>query len=136
MDLFPNAYLDVYLTVLEDDGSVLAAAILAASTALAQAQIEMYDSVVACSAAIINHAGGNANLVIIDPTRHEVSQSSGLQPNNTLMTVAIMPNRNRITQVHSVGTLSTTMYQEMLNMTLDGARSLYQSAVQPVLRQP
>lgn len=125
-DLFPNAFLDIFVTVLEDDGSVLAAAILAASAALAQAQVEMYDSVVACSALIVD------STVIVDPTKQE---SSVKKPGKSHMTCAVMPNHNRVTQVHSVGPMSASLYQETVNMVLDGSRALYQDSLKPVLLQ-
>lgn len=52
LELLPKSAIDVYITVLENDGtsSCLAAAIIAASTALADAGIEMLDQVTACSA--------------------------------------------------------------------------------------
>lgn len=55
LELLPKSVIDVYITVLENDGtsSCLAAAIIAASTALADAGIEMLDQVTACSAVSI-----------------------------------------------------------------------------------
>lgn len=49
MDKFPKAQVDVYAYVLENDGGALAAAITAASLALTDASIEMYDMVAACN---------------------------------------------------------------------------------------
>jgi len=49
-DSFPNAVVDIYITVLQNDGGILAAAITAASLALIQAGIDVKDSVVACTA--------------------------------------------------------------------------------------
>jgi exosome complex component MTR3 len=51
LDLLPKSSIDVYVNVLENDGtsSTLAAAISAASVALADAGIEMYDQVAASS---------------------------------------------------------------------------------------
>lgn len=126
-DLFPNAHVDIYISVLQDDGSVLAASILAASTALAQAQIEMYDSVVACSALI------HESMVIVDPTQTEVSILGKEARSRALVTCALMPNMNRVTQVHSVGPLSSSLLQETLNMTMDGAKAVYHSSVKPAI---
>ena len=52
LELLPKSAIDIYINVLENDGtsSCLAAAIVAASTALADAGIEMLDQVTACSA--------------------------------------------------------------------------------------
>ncbi|KAK3088129.1 hypothetical protein FSP39_015111 [Pinctada imbricata] len=47
---FPKAQINVFVHVLQNDGSALAAAITAASVAIATAGIEMYDLVAVCSA--------------------------------------------------------------------------------------
>lgn len=123
-DLFPNAHVDIFITVLEDDGSILPAAIMAASAALSHAQIEMYDSVVACSSMVVG------SLVIVDPTKQEIQVAGETK---ALFMTAIMPNLNRVTQTHSVGKMSASLYQETLNMALDGSRTLFQSTLLPVL---
>lgn len=46
---FPNFQVDVYVLVLENDGSVLAAAINCAGLALADASVPMYDLVSAAT---------------------------------------------------------------------------------------
>ena len=50
---FPKSSVDVFVHVLEDDGGALAAAITAASAALADASVPMYDLVTA--AALVSH---------------------------------------------------------------------------------
>jgi ribonuclease PH len=90
---------------------------------LAQAQIEMYDTVVACSALI------HESMVIVDPTQTELDILGKDAGSRALVTCALMPNSNRITQVHSIGPLSASLLQETLNMTMDGAKAVYQSSV-------
>ncbi|KAK2162621.1 hypothetical protein LSH36_95g06000 [Paralvinella palmiformis] len=46
LDRFPRSHLDIFVTVLEDGGSALAAAITCASVAIARGGIEMYDLVI------------------------------------------------------------------------------------------
>jgi len=46
LHLFPKACVDVFVTVIEDDGSVLAASLTAAGVALADAGIDMFDTVI------------------------------------------------------------------------------------------
>ncbi|GFN97500.1 exosome complex component mtr3-like, partial [Plakobranchus ocellatus] len=47
---YPKSQINIFITVLQHDGSALSAAITCASVALASAGIEMYDLVVASSA--------------------------------------------------------------------------------------
>lgn len=48
-DKFPRARMDMYMTVLEDDGGALATAITCGALALSNANIEMYDIVIGAS---------------------------------------------------------------------------------------
>lgn len=126
-DLFPNAHLDIYVSILQDDGSVIPAALLAASVALSQAQIELYDSVVACSALI------HESMILVDPTRQEMEILEKDPRSRCLLTCALMPNQNRITQLHSLGPLNASLYRETLNMVMDGSKAVYQATVVPSL---
>ncbi len=127
-DLFPNAHVDIFVNVLDDDGAVLAASIIAASISLTQAQIEMYDSVTACSAMI------NESMVIVDQTKAEQDSLAKQPASRSIITCALMPNLNRVTQVHTVGPLSLSLYQEAINSALDGARAVYEASMLPVLK--
>lgn len=130
-DLFPNAYLDIYVTVLEHDGGVLAAAITAASAALVQARIDMLDSVVACGAAWLP----SHQTFLVDPTEAESlgGRRSGMPLPS--LTVAMLPNLESVTQMHSVGILEggSIAITEALAMCADGIRSIYDATVLPAL---
>ena len=78
---FPKSVLDVYLIVLEDDGSVYACAALCASFALAKSGVEMYDLVSCCTLSISSN--GNIEL---DPNLEEETNSKALCTVGTLST--------------------------------------------------
>jgi exosome complex component MTR3 len=59
---FPNFQVDVFANVLEDDGSVLAAAITAAGLALSDAGVPMYDIITASNVLVLD------DKVYLDPT--------------------------------------------------------------------
>lgn len=63
---FTNFQVDIYINVIEDDGSVLAAAITAAGLAIADAGIPMYDIVTATAVAVLDN-----DRILIDPTKNE-----------------------------------------------------------------
>lgn len=63
---FTNFQVDIYINVIEDDGSVLAAAITAAGLAIADAGIPMYDIVTATTVAVLDN-----DRILIDPTKNE-----------------------------------------------------------------
>lgn len=48
-DKFPKSQIDVYVTVIEDDGGLLAACITAAGLAICHANIDVYDLIVGAS---------------------------------------------------------------------------------------
>lgn len=64
LELFPKSTIDVFVTIIENDGidGCVAAGSVAASTALADAGIEMLGLVMACSAVSIHNLSSNFNL--------------------------------------------------------------------------
>lgn len=62
---FPNFQVDIFANVIQDDGSVLGAAITCGGLALADAGIPMYDVITATTIGIID------NKIILDPTAAE-----------------------------------------------------------------
>lgn len=130
-ELFPNAYLDIYVTVLENDGGVLAAAITAASAALIQAHVDMLDSVVSCGAAWFP----SHQTFLMDPTEAESSSGGSSDTALPSLTVAMLPNLGSVTQLHSVGILEggSIAITEALSMCADGINSIYNTTVLPLL---
>lgn len=59
---FPNYQIDIFINVLEDDGSVLAASIIACGLAFSDASIPMYDLISASTVGILNGE------IVVDPT--------------------------------------------------------------------
>jgi len=85
MHLYPKTQIDVFVTVLENDGSVLAAAMTCASLALANASVQMFDITIGAS---LKRVKGDR---FTDPTldeelHHESEESScltvGFQPSS------------------------------------------------------
>jgi exosome complex component MTR3 len=54
LDKFPKSVIDIYVLVLESDGSVLSASISCASLAIVSAGIECFDLVAACSSSVVS----------------------------------------------------------------------------------
>ena len=52
VELFPKSVVDVHALVIQDDGGALAAVLSAASLALADAGVEMFDLVAACCCSV------------------------------------------------------------------------------------
>jgi len=96
LELLPKSTIDIFLTIIENDGidGCIASGAVAASTALADAGIEMLGLVIACSACAIGKE------IWLDPTIDEAHASSG-----TLI-YAGMPALGTITSVSQTGRLT------------------------------
>jgi len=119
---YPKTSIDVYILVLQEDGGAVPAAINAASLALADAGIEMYDIVCACSIAFCSSS------LILDPTIREQEISQGH------MMLGYLPHLCEISHIlHSSGEISAQSFAEAMEMCVDGCgklRSLMKDCLQ------
>lgn len=101
--IFANFQVDVFVHVIEDDGSVLAAAITAAGLAMSDAGIPMYDIVTATSVAIFD------NQVLIDPTKAEedVCTSVDLDQEHGLIVMSSLHTLEQVTELWCCGLMSS-----------------------------
>lgn len=95
LESFPKSQVEIFVKVIQDSGDIHSAIIVAASLALADAGIEMYDLVSACSMVFDQH--NNA----LDPTIKEISSviSGGC------LTVGYLPSLNLISCMHQNGAI-------------------------------
>lgn len=93
LELLPKSTIDVFVTVIENDGieGCIAAGSVAASAALADAGIEMLGLVMSCAASSIGKE------IWLDPTEEEVKAASGS------LILACMPALDVITNVWQSG---------------------------------
>ncbi|KAF7294919.1 hypothetical protein MIND_01030000 [Mycena indigotica] len=96
LELLPKSTIDVFITIIECDGleSCVAAGSIAASTALADAGIELFGLVVSCAASLIE------NQVWLDPTQEEEAVSGGT------LVLSCLPALNKITNIWHTGQMS------------------------------
>ncbi|XP_062922676.1 exosome complex component MTR3 isoform X1 [Mobula hypostoma] len=124
---YPRSQIEVYVVVLENDGSTLAAALTCASMALAEAGIEMYDVVVGCS---LRQCGA---ISLLDPTvAEEFNAASCRGLDNGSMTVALLPTLNQISGLVSKGEWEGQTSVEAIKCCVEGCQKLY-SVVQQCL---
>jgi exosome complex component MTR3 len=125
---YPKCAIAIQLTVLQDDGSILPACVTAASLALTQAGIEVYDLVTACSVAVILQTGGSTSdatatavVLLADPTLEEMSVA------DCVVSLAILPNWKEATVWEQSGAadLSQTVTNEAVNLCRDGCRTMH-----------
>lgn len=117
LEKYPKSRFDCYVLVIEDDGSALSAAITASSLAMADAGIEMYDLVAACSSAKVTNlisqmenidVNNDENInIILDPTYREEKYSLAN------LTLAYSVSSSTVTQVLQSGYISLSHISEV-----------------------
>jgi exosome complex component RRP41 len=118
LEEFPETGIDVFIEVLQAEGSTRVASITAAALALADAGLPMRDLVAACSAGKVN------GHVVLDI--HEVEDKEG----EADLPVSFMPNLERITLLQMDGKMTHEEFKEALNLAISGAKKLHQAQVE------
>ncbi|KAK3855101.1 hypothetical protein Pcinc_038477 [Petrolisthes cinctipes] len=128
LDKFPKSEIDVYITVVEDGGGLLAACVTAAGLALAHANIDMYDIVVGAS--VLYHD----KVMYVDPSRQEEEfEAKALRdPNNKneewgQLTVGMMPKyaSGQVALMIQSGQMEANNLVEGLELATDLCTKLY-----------
>jgi exosome complex component RRP41 len=111
---FPRTAIEVYVEVLQSDGSSRIASITAASAALADAGIPMRDLVVGCA------VGKVQNKIVADVSDVEDKEGQVDLP------VAFMPNLNLVTLLQSDGALTKEEFEKAFKLALEKGRYVYE----------
>lgn len=114
LEEFPKATIDVYVYVLQADGSTRVTGLNAISLALADAGIPMRDLVVACSVGKID------GTLVLD--------LSGKEDNNCEADVAfaMLPSKKEVTLLQMDGLLNEEELKELLKMAQKACESIYE----------
>jgi exosome complex component MTR3 len=114
LDKFPKSAVDVYGIVLESGGSDTSALITAASMALADAHIELFDIVTACDVGLLK------GRLLLDPSGQEAARQAGG------LLLAMMPARNEVTQMRLEGDFSAAQTKAAMQLAMGGCLQLRQ----------
>lgn len=112
LEQFPKCSLSISITILQDDGSTLSACIVAASLALADANVELYDLVSSCTVAILG------STLIADPTEDEMAVA------DASVVIAILPSWKDVTLWYQSGKLSGDVSSRAVDLCRDGCRTM------------
>ncbi|KAG9004714.1 hypothetical protein FRB94_002556 [Tulasnella sp. JGI-2019a] len=120
LELFPKSIIDVYITVLENDGieGCVSAGTVAASTALAHAGVEMVGLVISCAASVV---GDN---VWVDPTTEESRHATGT------VLVSCMPAVGTVTSTWQVGQLTPEQMLRCMDHSVARCTDIHQVVAQ------
>uniref|UniRef100_A0A915PEZ5 C3H1-type domain-containing protein n=1 Tax=Setaria digitata TaxID=48799 RepID=A0A915PEZ5_9BILA len=126
LELFCKAQIDVEITVLSDDGGVLAASLMASSLALIDSGIQVYDVCVA--AHILMLPDGR---IIVDPSTSlfplpPVTDSEEFPENAYLsVTVGMMPSLNQLACCEFVGIAAPNQLRQAISVAVENSLKLY-----------
>ena len=121
--LYPHSQIDIFVEVLQSDGSNYAACVNAATVALIHAGIAMKDVVCASSAGLIDKN------TIIDVNHTEESIS-----NTPVLTVALLPKSKEVLSMESTGRLGLESLQSVLDAATAGCLTVYETVRHSILK--
>ncbi|XP_012257428.2 exosome complex component MTR3 [Athalia rosae] len=135
---FPNFQVDIYALVLDNGGSALAAAIMCASLALADASVPMFGLVTAVS------VGLYGDTVFVDPTVDEEKLCSSApgksspSKNHGLIMQATLPQHDQVSEFFLVGNIDVTAIKQSIETLTAASKNIcplmQQCLVKTVLR--
>ncbi|KAG9510229.1 Proteasome subunit alpha type-4, partial [Fragariocoptes setiger] len=114
-NIFPNSQIDIFLEVLQSDGSNLSACINAATLALIHAGIPIKDFVVSCSVSLID-----------DQPVVDVSHFEETTANLPVMTLSLLPKSKQIVSMESSGRIPLDTMEKIVDSAVTGCEELHQ----------
>lgn len=110
---YPKCALLVKAIILQDDGCALPACIAAASLALTNAAVEVYDLVTSCSVAVCRDG-----TLLADP---DLEEEQGAE---ALVTLAVLPSWKEVSLWEQSGKLTPEVGNEAIHLCRDGCRTM------------
>jgi exosome complex component RRP41 len=114
-ELYPHSQIDIFLEVLQSDGSNYSACVNAATLAIIHAGIPIKDVVCACSAGYIN------DIPIVDVSHLE--EYIGSAP---ILTIAMLPKSKQILSMESSGRIHTSAIEKVMDAAMRGCEDVLQ----------
>jgi len=123
LELLPKSTLDIFITIIENDGieGCIAAGSTAASAALADAGIEMLGLVMSCAASIVGKE------IWLDPTEEEAKVASGS------LVLAGIPALGTITSVWQSGRITPEQAMQCMEACQERCVDIHSVAAQALL---
>lgn len=116
LEYFPRTVIDVFVEVLQADGSTRVASLSAASLALADAGVPMRDLIIGVSVGLVN------GVVVVDLNSLEDQYGEGDIP------MGVMPNLNRIVLLQLDGSWTYEDFERAITLGISTAEKIYRVA--------
>lgn len=120
LERYKGNIINVHLLVLEDDGSVLSAALTAASLALADASIETQDLAAGTSIHLAS-SGPASSTMLLDCDRAE---EQWMPAGSAVLHLGFCPSSGALCMMHSSGPLPPKSFEQMVLLGKDAAEAL------------
>jgi ribonuclease PH len=117
LETFPKCAVDIQVTILQDDGSVLTTCICGSTIALIDANIEIKDMVTSCTVAAI--CDNDDVVFLADPTQEEMTRASAI------ICLAMTPNHKEVTLWRQSGRLTSDMANQAVELCRSGCRTMH-----------
>ena len=114
-NLFPNSQIDIFLEVLQSDGSNMSACINAATLALIHAGIPIKDFVVSCSATLVDEN------TLVDVSHMEESTS-----NLPVLSLSMLPKSKQIVSMESNGRIPLDLIEKTIDSAVSACEEIHQ----------
>lgn len=118
--LYPRSQIDIFVQILQQDGSLLSAAINATTLALITAGISLFDYVCAVS------AGVHSTHPLLDLTNLEENDVPHL-------TTAIMPRNGKVTLVSLETRLHADRFEEIFRLSCDAGKVVHKEMQKAII---
>lgn len=127
--MLENTQLDVFMQVLQDDGSVLSTTLIAAGLALANASVPMFDIITAGTVGVFK------NRTFLDPTAAEEELCEDGGHNHGIVTMAKLPTFNQVAGMWQTGHLFYEMLDEANSLIEAESKEIGQVVKQVLVRK-
>jgi ribonuclease PH len=134
LENYPKSAIEIDLTVIEDDGSLLAALISVSSAAVAHAGIHMKDLVIASSCLLLEKEGNlessSSRIILVDPCLADEMSSSLLTSHQKWMErstiiLAYMPSLHEISHLYMIGRSTPDGLMETIEWCQEACQAFY-----------
>lgn len=122
LERYAKLALDVSVHVLEDDGSVLTAALAAASLALADAKVEMRDLAAGASVHMVPGAAANGGPLLLLDCEGEEERS--LPEGCAVLHLGLCPAQGTVCLLHSGGPIPAEPFEQMVLLAKETAEKI------------
>jgi exosome complex component RRP41 len=121
LERYAKTTIEIIITILQDDGAALTAALAAATVALADASIQMRDLAAGATIYLRGDPGGAAGVLLLDCDGEE---EHSMPEGSAVLHLGLCPSRGSLCLIHSAGPLPPGLFEQMVLLAKDTAEAV------------